>query len=70
MSSEVTTSYVVDGMTCEHCRAAVSQEVSKVAGVSAVDVDLATGELAVRGTAVDEGAVREAVEEAGYAVVS
>jgi len=70
MSSEVTTSYVVDGMTCEHCRAAVSQEVAKVPGVSAVDVDLSTGKLTVRGSDVDETAVRAAVDHAGYAVVA
>jgi copper chaperone CopZ len=70
MSNEVTSNYVVDGMTCEHCRAAVSQEVAKVPGVSAVDVDLSTGKLTVRGSAIDEAAVRAAVDDAGYAVVS
>ena len=32
--------YRVDGMSCEHCRTAVTGEVSQVAGVRAVDVDL------------------------------
>ena len=61
--------YRVDGMSCSHCKVAVTEEVTKVAGVSAVDVDLASGGLTVTSDApVEESAVRAAVEEAGYEV--
>jgi copper chaperone CopZ len=60
-----TRTYIVEGMTCEHCRASVIEEVSEVPGAEAVEVDLATGRLEVRGDVSDE-AVAEAVEEAGY----
>jgi copper chaperone CopZ len=64
-----TTSYTVVGMTCGHCVDAVTEEVSAVPGVTAVDVDLASGGLTVRSTEpVDDDAVRAAVEEAGYQV--
>jgi copper ion binding protein len=64
-----TASYTVTGMTCEHCVRAVTEEVSAVPGVTAVDVDLPSGSLSVTSDApVDEDAVRAAVEEAGYAV--
>lgn len=63
-----TTTYAVKGMTCGHCVQAVSSEVSRVAGVIEVQVDLAAGALTVRGD-VDEQAVRAAVDEAGYEVV-
>ena len=64
-----TASYTVAGMTCGHCVNAVTEEVSQIPGVTAVDVDLASGALTVTGeTPVDDGAVRAAVEEAGYAV--
>jgi copper ion binding protein len=64
-----TATYTVTGMTCGHCVSAVTEEVSQVPGVSAVDVDLASGGLTVTGdAAVDEAAVRAAVEEAGYEV--
>ncbi len=63
------TSYTVVGMTCGHCVSAVTEEVSQVPGVTAVDVDLASGGLTVTGEApVDESAVRAAVQEAGYEV--
>ena len=66
-----TTSYTVVGMTCGHCVDAVTAEVSAVPGVTAVDVDLAGGGLTVTGTEpVDDGAVRAAVEEAGYEVAA
>ena len=65
-----TTSYTVVGMTCGHCVDAVTEEVSAVPGVTAVDVDLASGGLTVSSTEpVDDDAVRAAVEEAGYQVV-
>jgi copper chaperone len=67
MSTETAT-YTVTGMTCEHCVASVREEVGDLAGVSAVEVDLASGRLVVTGP-VSSDAVRGAVEEAGYAVV-
>jgi len=62
--------YSVTGMTCEHCVAAVGAEVGAVPGVSAVDVDLASGALLVSGSDVDGEAVRLAVEEAGYSLAT
>lgn len=63
----VTTRYAVKGMTCEHCVSAVTAEVGRIDGVTGVEVDLATGSVTVTSdTALDEGAVREAVDEAGY----
>ncbi|MEX1007742.1 MAG: heavy-metal-associated domain-containing protein [Acidimicrobiia bacterium] len=66
-----TAMYHVSGMTCDHCVRAVSDEVGRVAGVSAVDVDLSSGEVTViSAEPVDDAAVRAAVGEAGYEVVS
>jgi copper chaperone len=62
-----TATYTVVGMTCGHCVSAVTEEVTAVPGVTAVDVDLDSGRLTVTSDApVDEGAVRAAVDEAGY----
>jgi len=59
--------YNVTGMTCRHCKSSVMTEVLQVQGVRAVDVDLDSGALTVRGDA-DADLVRKAVDEAGYAV--
>ena len=59
-------SYTVTGMSCEHCRAAVTEEVEQVTGVSTVDVDLDTKLVVVRGDGVSDAAVRDAIREAGY----
>ena len=65
-----TTTYSVTGMTCGHCTSAVTEELTKLAGVTEVTIDLnAGGTSAVHvtsDTALDEAAVREAVDEAGY----
>jgi copper chaperone len=58
--------YDVTGMSCEHCVAAVKAKVGEIAGVNAVDVDLAGGVVLVRGSGVDSDAVRVAIEAAGY----
>ena len=58
--------YSVTGMHCSHCDAAVEQEVSAVAGVESVDVDLETKLVVVRGEGLDDAALRAAIDEAGY----
>lgn len=65
-----TTQFQVSGMTCAHCENAVREEVSKIAGVDAVDVSAQSGVLAVSAAGpVDDAAVLAAVEEAGYEAV-
>ena len=61
--------YTVTGMTCSHCVASVTEEVSEVPGVENVDVVLETGHVTVTSAEpVDDSAVKAAVEEAGYQV--
>jgi copper chaperone CopZ len=66
----MTNTYRVAGMTCDHCKIAVTAEVSKVDGVSAVDVDLDAKVVHVRGAGVDRAAVVAAIDEAGYDAVA
>jgi copper chaperone len=62
--------YVVAGMSCDHCRVAVTDEVSRVEGVASVTVDLATKLVRVDGAEVDGAAVVAAIDEAGYEAVA
>jgi copper ion binding protein len=66
----MTRTYTVRGMTCSHCVASVSEEVSELAGVRDVDVDLASGRLTVEGDGFSDDAVRAAVADAGYEVAA
>jgi copper ion binding protein len=62
-----TNTWTVTGMTCGHCVASVTEEVTEIDGVEKVDVDLATGAVTVTSTEpLEDDAVRAAVEEAGY----
>lgn len=61
-----TTTYKVPGMSCDHCKHAVTEELSGVAGVASVDVDLETKLVTVSGAGLDDAAMRAAIEEAGY----
>lgn len=38
----MTTTYLVAGMTCGHCVAAVTEEIGRLSGVTSVDIDLVT----------------------------
>jgi copper chaperone len=64
------TTFTVTGMTCAHCQRAVTEEISAVAGVDSVSVDLATGTVSVTaGRPVDRADIAAAVDEAGYVLV-
>ena len=66
----VTTSYLVQGMTCAHCVRSVEAEVGTVPGVSEAHADLKSGALTVTTEEQpDRTAVETAVREAGYEVV-
>jgi len=60
--------YTVPGMSCGHCRSAITSEVEKVPGVASVDVDLDAKRVTVAGSELDDAAVRDAIDEAGYDV--
>jgi copper chaperone len=59
--------YTVPAMHCGNCTAAVEREISQVQGVVSVAADLETKQVVVRGEQLDDGAIRAAIDEAGYA---
>ena len=65
-----TTELYVDGLTCGHCVASVTEEVSEVPGVKNVEVILNSGGTSrvtvVSDVLLDDEALRDAVSEAGY----
>jgi copper ion binding protein len=62
-----TSTYTVTGMTCGHCVASVTEEISEIDGVREVAVDLSSGLVTVTSDRpVAPADVRSAVEEAGY----
>ena len=62
-----TTTFLVPGMTCEHCVAAVDAEVRKVPGVTDVAVDLASKVVRVTGEPSGDDVVA-AIDDVGYEV--
>jgi copper ion binding protein len=59
--------FTVTGMTCDHCVASVTRELSTISGVTAVAIDLESGVVSVTsdGPLPDE-AIQAAIDEAGY----
>jgi copper chaperone len=62
--------YKVSGMSCGHCATAVTEELTSIAGVASVQVDIAAGTVTVQSAqALAEPDVRAAIDEAGYELV-
>lgn len=66
----VTKNYMVEGMTCGHCKASVEEEIGEVAGVNSVEATVGTGRVEVTGENVTDEDIAAAVKEAGYTVKS
>ncbi len=58
----------ISGMSCGHCVMAVRKALSSLAGVQVKDVKIGSASIAYDETKVNEQAIHEAVEEAGYEV--
>ena len=68
--SEHTSTWQVQGMTCGHCVASVTEELTELSGVESVEVELETGRVTVTSsTELRRTDVEAAVTEAGYALV-
>lgn len=62
-----TVTVTVTGMTCGHCASSVREEVGNIPDVTAVDVDLTSGEVIIESDGpIDPNAINDAVVEAGY----
>ena len=60
--------YAVPGISCGHCAAAITGEVSAVPGVTSVDVSVDDKTVTVAGE-VEQATVAAAIAEAGYEVI-
>jgi copper chaperone CopZ len=73
-ASTAGTTLLVQGMTCAHCVASVTEELTELDGVEGVTIDLVVGGASAvtvsTSTPVSDEALRSAVQEAGYEVVS
>lgn len=64
-----TFTYSVPGMSCGHCRTAITAEVTAIDGVESVDVDLDSKLVRVAGERLDDATLVAAIDEAGYEAV-
>ena len=66
-----TTTFLVPGMTCGHCQGAVTDELSRINGVTNVDVDLDSKKVTIKSEAdVEWQVIVDAVDEAGFEAVA
>ena len=70
MANQSELNYSVPGVSCLHCVGAVTEEVEQVPGVESVVVDLDSKRVKVKGTSIEDSAVRAAIDDAGYDIAS
>jgi copper chaperone CopZ len=71
LTATVAQRFAVTGMTCDHCVRAITAELSKVDGVTRVEVDLATGSVITESVeTLPLDVVGAAVDDAGYELVA
>jgi copper chaperone len=61
---------LIEGMSCGHCVKHVNNALSEVEGVTNIEVNLEGKYALVEAAGVDNGALKFAIEDAGYDVVS
>lgn len=67
LTAAVCQKFCVVGMTCHHCELAITAELSKLDGVTRVEVDVASGTVVTESTApLELTDVAAAIDEAGY----
>ncbi|WP_427015805.1 heavy-metal-associated domain-containing protein [Pseudarthrobacter sp. P1] len=70
----VTTTVSISGMTCGHCVSSVTEELSSLAGVTGVSIELNKGGISeatvTSSLTLSPAEIGEAVAEAGYLVVA
>ena len=70
MSEQNVSQWQVEGMTCGHCVASVTEELTELPGVASVEVELETGRVTVTSsTELQRSDVETAVTDAGYSLV-
>ncbi len=66
----VTTTFQVPGMTCGHCRGAVTDELNKITGVTKIEVDLDTKIVSIESEShVEWELIASAIDEAGFEAI-
>lgn len=65
----MTIEFQVEGMSCQHCVAAVTNAIREHDGTAQVQVDLASGRVAVESAQPAE-TLKTAIDEAGYTVTA
>ena len=64
----ITKDFRIEGMSCNHCVMAVKKELSKIPALRVKDVRIGLASVEFDESAVTPEKIKEAVEEAGYAL--
>ncbi|MFA9277347.1 MAG: heavy-metal-associated domain-containing protein [Rhodoluna sp.] len=66
-----TASFTATGMTCQHCVGSVTKEVSELAHVTSVSIDLPSGTVTVESdSSIPQDEIIAAIDKAGYPAVA
>lgn len=60
--------YKVPGMSCDHCKRAITMSLQELDGINKIDIDIKEKKVNVEYSedAISENKLKEAIEDAGY----
>jgi len=58
--------FIVEGMTCSHCKNSVETNLSKLKDINSVTVNIQTNQVEIEGTNIDSDIIQEEIELLGY----
>jgi copper chaperone len=59
----------VQGMSCNHCKMAVTKKLMEQDNIDKVEVDLDSGDVTVEGSDLDQATISGLIDALGYQVV-
>jgi copper chaperone CopZ len=66
MTQESSQTLRVDGMTCSHCEATVTRNLSKLEGIEEVMADKNTSQVKIKGAKIDLVQIEQVITDLGY----
>ena len=61
-------SYLIQGMTCNHCKQTATEAIESCAGVEKVDIDLDSGQAIIKGSNLNQDEILNSIKSVGFSI--
>ena len=61
-------SYLIQGMTCNHCKQTATEAIESCLGVEKVDIDLDSGQAIIKGSNLNQDEIFNSIKSVGFSI--